>query len=242
MGIEKGKEEVYCQTHGHYTAEVLTMNGKRIVEPCHKCLEGQETAEGGRLEPRKAGKVKGLPRRFWAAGFGDYETDSEKQERAKRYAEAYATKESVMERGIKMLFCGKPGTGKTHLAAAIVRTMAQRGVDCQFAHVYQVMGEVKATYDGPGSEKQVKQKYIKADFLAIDEIGVQKGSDFERNILFEIVNERHNGLKPTLLISNLGIQPLTEYLGEPFIDRFWEDGGQVLSFDWGSYRKKAKKN
>lgn len=239
MSMEKGKQEAYCEVHGHYTADTLTVNGKRIVEPCPRC---HEIGEEERREPRKAGKVKGLPRRFWAAGFAGYETDTEKQERAKRYSEAYATKDSVVDQGVKMLFCGKPGTGKTHLAAAIVRTMAQRGVDCQFAHVYQVMSEVKATYDGPGSEKQVKQKYIKADFLAIDEIGVQKGSDFERNILFEIVNERHNDLKPTLLISNLGIQPLTEYLGEPFIDRFWEDGGQVLSFDWESHRKKAKKN
>ena len=226
-----------CPEHGEYQANAFWFGTKRIVTSCPKCAD---TVEEPQRTPRVCKKVKGLPKRFMDATFQGYEASGKDQEKALRYSKAYADSEKVITRGTRMLFCGKPGTGKTHLAAAISRRMGERGVECVFSHVYDIMSDIKATFSTGKSEKAAKRKYIDAGFLVIDEIGVQKGSDFERNILFEILNERHNEMRPTLVISNLGLAPLTDYLGEPFIDRIYEDGGQVVAFDWASHRRESQ--
>ncbi|MNL75123.1 DNA replication protein DnaC [compost metagenome] len=72
--------------------------------------------------------------------------------------------------------------------------------------------------------------------LVLDEIGVQHGTDTERMLMFSILNERYNQMKPTILISNLAREPLEKYLGERAFDRMREGGGRMVVFDWESYR------
>jgi DNA replication protein DnaC len=74
------------------------------------------------------------------------------------------------------------------------------------------------------------------DLLILDEIGVQFGSETERNLLFDVLNERYEDCKPTLLLSNLPKQDVAKYLGERVMDRLREDGGRVVVFDWESHR------
>ena len=42
------------------------------------------------------------------------------------------------------------------------------------------------------------------------------------------------------ILSNLGREDLTEFLGERVMDRLREDGGRVIPFGWESYRGKAQ--
>jgi DNA replication protein DnaC len=72
--------------------------------------------------------------------------------------------------------------------------------------------------------------------LIIDEIGVQFGSPFETNLMFDILNERYEKLRPTLLLSNLTAPEIKAFLGERIYDRLREDGGQFVPFDWQSHR------
>ena len=79
------------------------------------------------------------------------------------------------------------------------------------------------------------------DLLILDEVGHQHGSDAERLTLFDVINARYEQCRPTLLITNLSLSGLREYLD----DRPWrfcsEGGGRVLVFDWQSQRDKYLK-
>lgn len=55
--------------------------------------------------------------------------------------------------------------------------------------------------------------------IVIDEIGVQKGSDAERRILFSILENRMTDKYPTILISNLNAESLSDLIGERLYDR-----------------------
>ena len=79
--------------------------------------------------------------------------------------------------------------------------------------------------------------FINPDLLILDEIGLQHGSEAEKIILFEILNERYMQCKPTILISNLDINDLKEYITERVIDRMREGGGQKIVFNWESNRR-----
>ena len=58
--------------------------------------------------------------------------------------------------------------------------------------------------------------------------------------MFEIINERYESRQPTILISNLSLTEVKQYLGDRIFDRMREDGGKYISFDWDSYRGNIK--
>ena len=68
---------------------------------------------------------------------------------------------------------------------------------------------------------------------------MQFGSDTEKLILFDVLNERYEKRRPTLLLSNLVVDDVQAYLGERIFDRLREDGGEAVAFDWESHRAKA---
>ena len=102
------------------------------------------------------------------------------------------------------------------------------------------MRQVKETWS-KGSEKTEQDAinwFLTPDLLILDEVGVQFGSDAEKMIMFEVLNERYQNMKPTILISNLLPANLQEFVGERVMDRMKENGGRILQFDWKSNREK----
>lgn len=141
--------------------------------------------------------------------------------------------------GEGLMLCGMPGTGKTHLAVSIAREIA-RGLQGSvfITTAARIIRAFRRTWAGNSefSELDVLAKYCDPDLLIIDEIGVQYGTDSERNILFEVINDRYEYLLPTILISNLPLNELEDMLGERTVDRLLQ-GGTVLTFDWPTYRR-----
>lgn len=54
-----------------------------------------------------------------------------------------------------------------------------------------------------------------------------------------MLNERYEKRRPTLMLSNLGLDDVRAFLGDRIFDRLREDGGESIVFDWESYRGKA---
>lgn len=73
----------------------------------------------------------------------------------------------------------------------------------------------------------------------LDEVGVQFGSETEKLMLFDVLNERYEERRSTILLSNLDLNGVKGFLGERVFDRIREDGGQYIPFDWESFRGKA---
>ncbi|SUC27732.1 DNA replication protein dnaC [Providencia rustigianii] len=138
-----------------------------------------------------------------------------------------------------LVLCGMPGTGKTHLAVSIAREIAGGLQESVFiTTAARIIRAFRRTWSGNSefSELDVLAKYCDPDLLIIDEIGVQYGTDSERNILFEVINDRYESLLPTILVSNLPLNELEEMLGERVVDRLLQ-GGTVLTFNWATYRR-----
>jgi len=134
---------------------------------------------------------------------------------------------------------GRPGTGKTHLAVGIgLQIMERNNRTVLFTTVMRAVRRVKDTWGKSGSETETKAIAALAfpDFLILDEVGLQFNSDTERLILFDVLNDRYEKRRPTLLMSNLPVGEVGEYLGERIMDRLREDGGEFIPFDWESHR------
>lgn len=181
----------------------------------------------------------GVPDRFRGRVFGNYKTETGPQQHALKAAHMYAKNfKEALNVGASMIFCGGPGTGKTHLACAIANYLIAEDYDPLFISVIKAVRGVKETYrnDSELKEQEVIDKFISVDLLIFDEVGVQFGSKTEEMIVFEIINGRYEEIKPTIIISNYNLNGLEKYLGARVMDRLKEGGGIVVPFDWKSYR------
>lgn len=137
-----------------------------------------------------------------------------------------------------LIFTGGSGTGKNHLACAIAKELilkhSKTALITKGIKIFRRMKESWRT-DSKETETQILKLLTKPDLLVIDEIGVQFGSNTERMILSEIIDDRHEQQRPTILLTNLTVKELQPLLGDRVIRRF-RDQGSVLVFDWQTYK------
>ena len=245
--VETKTERRECPRHGSHEAEFfrITEGGPWLGGKCQKCIDEREAwdKENERLE-KEAEKKRilddlmwrsGIPKRFKTRTLASYKAGNPGQQRALKIAQKMA--ESDPADGVSLVFCGKPGTGKTHLACGIALEWIQSMRSATFCTVLAAIRSIKSTYsrDSDRTEDEAISALTGVSLLVMDEVGVQLGTEHEKMLVFEIINERYQNMRPTILISNLTQSELTEYLGDRVMDRFRESGA-VVAFDWESYR------
>lgn len=250
-----------CEKHGDYDEKQVEnpfsrLGDRVVIVGCPACTqekidkqaaEEHQAAEEERQRRRQAGAMKraGIPRRFQTRTFENYVADSVGQQRAKKTAKQYADDfDSVLESGQSLIFTGKTGTGKTHLANAVANQVIKAGRTAAFMSVRELVGRVKDTWNKKAeqTESEVIRELIKLDLLILDEVGVQFDSDAERLILFDVINGRYEDVRPTIVLSNYPVESengpsIRKVLGDRVIDRLREGGGKMVVFDWESHRK-----
>jgi len=129
-----------------------------------------------------------------------------------------------------LFLCGKPGTGKTHLAMCLTKDGAV------YQRLPDIFREVRMNFS---TEQKVINYYGTVKFLIIDEIGRQKFTNFEKDLFFEIIDKRWNYQRPTTLITNQDEKEFIDEYGKAIVDRIRPI---ILRFNWESKREKLNLN
>lgn len=124
-----------------------------------------------------------------------------------------------------LVLYGRPGTGKTTLAAAAFRARLERERAGLLVEFYALAGAIQAQY---GSDTDESSTLIaaaqNAPLLMIDDLGdidrVRfQESDDKRRILYGIVNHRVSLNMPTIITTNLTAEDVARQFGERIKER-----------------------
>lgn len=220
--IQTALREGNCSKHGPWRAEVRidSKTGRVLgtdVTECPHCAqerweaEAPQRAEEARRIEAEARQAKfemllrssAIPLEYEGKGFNDFVADDPKSAEALRQAKLYTENfDRIRDTGAGLFFYGTIGTGKTHLACAILQDLARKGVDGVYAMTWQIIQSVKSAPFG----EDALAPFIRASILVLDEVGVQTGSRFEESVvLYPLIDSRVAQRRPTIFVSN--VQP-----------------------------------
>jgi len=150
----------------------------------------------------------------------NFETRTPEQVRVLSVVKAWATG------GLLGLYLyGPPGCGKTHLAvAALLDRLASR-CRAQFVSTHELLLEARESFRGPGNRplSSILEESTSTDVLLLDDLGVEKTTEFAREVFVALVDRGYAQRRPQLIVtSNLDLAAVGRKLDERIADRIRE--------------------
>lgn len=234
-----------CDIHGEYTSHHIMLRSWTQCPTCTKAatakikdrlLEAEKSDRDARWSRQLGDSC--IPMRFRDRTLSRFAAENAGQQYALEFSTVYAAEFERGHSGRCAVFIGEPGTGKTHLACGIALQAMAHGASALFTTVSKLSRRVREakSFDADETESAAIRIFVYPDLLIVDEVGVQSGTDAEARALFDVINDRYEQRKPTIFLSNLDLGGVQAALGARVFDRMREDGGEVVSFTWGSHR------
>jgi len=190
-----------------------------------QALKEREELEQIQLESRKvkiANYEKMLGRRFAGRTFESF--DKTGNETVFNICLEFA-KNFKNNNGEGLMFLGQVGTGKTHLAAAIINYIITKHViPVKFLNITALLEEVRKTYDKDNdkAENAVIRELSEVELLVIDDLGKEKRTEWSNSVIYRIVNNRYESYKPLIVTTNYKIEELGANVGDATASRIIE--------------------
>jgi len=172
-----------------------------------------------------------VPERFFKESIDSYRVDDAEKYNALNKSRLFikAIKHGSFQ---TLIFLGNVGTGKTHLACGIIRECG--GLYRLAPVIVEELRRAKS-FKSTETETDILNKYGRINLLIIDEIGRSVSATDEQYMIYQIINERYNRRKPTVLISNQTKKDFLQHVGIATADRLIESA-EVVELTGKSYR------
>ena len=163
---------------------------KRAESGCDRCLGTGMEVVAGKGARRCACRQSDLRRRLFEqarvpvrhqeCSLSNYQPANDNASQMLAFKKAYrlAHEYPAVERGL--LFAGPVGVGKTHLAVAILRGLAEKGMSGLFCEYGSLLKEIQDSYNpiSRASEMSVLAPVYEAEVLVLDELGASKPTEW----------------------------------------------------------------
>ncbi len=183
-----------------------------MEEICERCRgTGFVSKEDGRVElcscrfeSEDINRTLRIPKRFWGAEIENYQIETPSELEAYKEAIIFATNFDPSE-GKGITFVGTPGVGKTHLAVGILkRIYREKGIRGVFFDTKDLIYRIKSLIEDGGTAKAIK-KILNHPLVVLDDLGSERLSEWQRELISYIISYRYNNLKSTIITTNFSL-------------------------------------
>ena len=164
-----------------------------------------------------------LPELLRKKTFDNFKPLNKSQQQALNIAKGVAADPTA--RGL--VLAGPPGTGKTHLAAAILNQRIADGLPATFVTVPELLADIRRVIRSEEETSALMELVKETDLLILDDLGAEKTTDWTVEQLFVLINARLLRQRQTVVTTNIAdagelIEQLRGMAGHRIVSRLAE--------------------
>lgn len=102
-----------------------------------------------------------------------------------------------------VLFLGGVGSGKTYQLVALLKAyIVKSGNTARFYSFGEIVRQIKDSI-AMARYTDVYEEFARCPLLVIDDLGTENSTDFTKEFLYNLINDRYNAMLPILVTTNL---------------------------------------
>jgi DNA replication protein DnaC len=151
-----------------------------------------------------------------------------------------------IERKQWLILAGSSGTGKSHIAKALLLLGCERLYRCRYVTATYMLRDLLSGLADNSLDQKLKA-YLRPEVLLIDEIGfdrLEQESSRNASLFFKVIEGRYCK-QSTILTTNIDFRMLGEYLGDPVVTAAMVDRmvhhAVIITIEGPSYRMHESK-
>ena len=203
------------------------------------------------VEVQRLFKQAEIPTRYQWTFQDDFHFNAPNGSAIKFAAEVHSYVATLIDSGKEpsegFLFYGRPGTGKTMLGCIMLNElMLHRGRPGRFLNLSRkYFQQLRDTYSEDseryGQTWQIIDALCKMPYLVLDDFGVQRGTEWEQEMLYDLVDARYSEERFTIVTTNQPLDDIKQLSQGRIYSRLTEMC-RLVDMDGDDYRQHLQAN
>lgn len=177
-------------------------------------------------------------RRMYDWKFENSEADTKQIEAAKKYVGTWTEMEQENQ---GLLFFGDVGRGKSYTAACVVNAIIEMEVRAKMINLATVINDLQALV-GENRSSYI-DKLCRYRLLVFDDLGAERGTEFAREQVYNVINARWESGRPFIVTTNLSLKEMQNE-EQMVLKRIYDrvlDVCRPIAFQGENYRANGRK-
>ena len=164
----------------------------------------EQQAQRKRMERIKRRRAHGLRDKSLHAYTFDHDNGSNPvMEKARAYV---CNWKEAIKNNVGLLLFGDVGTGKSFFAGCIANALLDQDVPVLMTSFPTILNQLTGVY--PEERMEFINSLNDYDLLIIDDLGVERSTEFAMEQMFEVIDRRYRSGKPMIITTNLTLEQL----------------------------------